>query len=496
MSSSTTPDSIALRFKNISKTYMLYGSQRDQLVWILGLNRLGVSFKTPPKAFSALKDIDLEVPRGHRIGIIGRNGAGKTTLLKLICGNFAPSTGSIEVNGTVQALMSSGLGFHPEYTGRENVLASLQYNGIPYEDYDKELEDILDFCELGEFIDQPFKSYSLGMQARLMFAATTAIKPDILIVDEVLGAGDAYFVAKCKKRVEKLINTGCTMLLVSHSMPQVLELCKEAIWLDKGQIKMKGDSFAVVKAYEEYLHGPACKLKISLSTRHAKDSEPKSGDGKSQATAPQACDSSWSFEKLNFQEPLFVPHAQPPEFPEIPPPTGLKYVTTGGVSQWDSVPGLKFVGFTIVSEKGETSTLCSMRPAKAMFSVTSEHDGDFNCRYAFTVYDHMGRTAINMLSPEDSFHCEKGELHSASLVFNPLQLGPGDYVVSISLHMYSDIAIINSAPRYDLLSRSFTFKVEIPDSLHSLPAQFYHSGEWRFQGACKLPEPQSQPAKP
>ena len=117
-----------------------------------------------------MSDITLEVPRGHRIGIVGRNGAGKTTLLKLICGNFAPTTGEIEVHGTVQALMNIGLGFHPEYTGRENVEASLQYNGLGREEYQHAMEGIIEFCELGDYLDQPFKTYSLGMQARLMFA--------------------------------------------------------------------------------------------------------------------------------------------------------------------------------------------------------------------------------------------------------------------------------------------------------------------------------------
>ncbi len=256
MSSSTTHESLALSLQSVSKIYRLHGSQSDQLIDVLGLERFGFKTKTQTKEFAALSDISLDVPRGHRIGIIGRNGAGKTTLLKLICGNFAPTAGEIKVNGTVQALMSMGLGFHPESTGRENVESSLQYNGLVRDAYRQAMEGIIEFCELGDYLDQPFKTYSLGMQARLMFAAATAIRPDILIVDEVLGAGDAYFVAKSKRRVEKLINSGCTMLLVSHSMQQVLELCDEAIWLDGGRVRMRGEAFLVVKAYEEYVHGP------------------------------------------------------------------------------------------------------------------------------------------------------------------------------------------------------------------------------------------------
>jgi len=497
MSSSTTPEKTALRFEHISKTYMLYGSQRDQLMWILGLTRLGMRFHAEPKAFNALKDVSFEVPKGHRVGIVGRNGAGKTTLLKLICGNFAPSSGRLEVNGTVQALMTSGLGFHPEYTGRENVVSSLQYNGIPYEEYDEVVKEILDFCELGEFIDQPFKSYSLGMQARLMFAAASAIRPDILIVDEVLGAGDAYFVAKCKKRVEKLISCGCTMLLVSHSMPQVLELCKESIWLDKGQIRMRGDSFSVVKEYESFLHGPVARIFMGGSQPLESGKEPQAPSEPEPAVAPvneasalqEEASSCSGVERsavrdgVLFQEPFFVPHGRDPELPLVPPPSELKCIASGGVSRWDSTPGLKIRGFSIVSEKGETDKLISMRPAKMLLSIVAESEGFFDCRYAITIYDHMGRTIVNILSPKDSFPCAKGELHSVSVAFNPLQLGPDEYIASVSLHMYEDLSILNSTPRYDLLSRSFKFKVELPDSFQVASALFFHSTEWKFRGS-------------
>src|SRR5579883_2709427 len=150
MSSSTTSEPLAIRLQNVSKIYKLYGSQNDQLIDVLKLQRFGLKTKTPSKEFSALHDISLNVPRGHRIGIIGANGAGKSTLLKLICGNFAPTSGELEVNGTVQALMSMGLGFHPDYTGRENVESSLQYNGLPPDKYQAAMKEVAEFCELGD----------------------------------------------------------------------------------------------------------------------------------------------------------------------------------------------------------------------------------------------------------------------------------------------------------------------------------------------------------
>lgn len=477
MSSSTMREPLAIRLQNVSKIYKLHGSQSDQLIDVLGLQRFGIKTKTPSKEFAALSDVSLDVPRGHRIGIVGRNGAGKTTLLKLICGNFAPTSGEVEVNGTVQALMNIGLGFHPEYTGRENVEASLQYNGLARDEYEKAMEGIVEFCELGDFLDQPFKTYSLGMQARLMFAAATAIRPDILIVDEVLGAGDAYFVAKSKSRVEKLVSSGCTMLLVSHSMQQVLELCDEAIWLDKGAIRMRGESFAVVKAYEEFLHGPIADMQ-----QHEAQSAGAMKAEQLRSLLSERGDSSQlgGDRTFHIQEPTFLPHAKPLVLSDLPPPSSFDFVAPGGLSRWDSVPGVKFCGFTIQSERGLSNKLVSMRPARFSMTLLAEVDSQFECRYAVAVYNHLGQCVLDVVSPSDAFACHTGETHAFELIFNPMQLGPGEYIVSISAHEYAPLELFNSTPRYDLISRSFTFTVELPETLRSIEAQFYHSAEWRF----------------
>lgn len=485
MSSSTMREPLAIRLQNVSKIYKLHGSQSDQLIDVLGLQRFGIKTKTPFKEFSALSDISLEVPRGHRIGIVGRNGAGKTTLLKLICGNFAPTSGKVEVNGTVQALMNIGLGFHPEYTGRENVEASLQYNGLALEDYHKAMEGIIEFCELGDFLDQPFKTYSLGMQARLMFASATAIKPDILIVDEVLGAGDAYFVAKSKLRVEKLVNSGCTMLLVSHSMQQVLELCDEVIWLDQGHIRMQGEAMLVVKAYEEYLHGsierkigasplepvPDPEVPLVVTARGIPEELSASVHQRAMST------------QLRLQEPEFHPHRNIVDLPVLLASPGFRFVGPGGLSRWDSVPGLKIVGFTCVTERGETNKCVAMRPMKFVFWLEPDALADFSCRYALAIYSYAGKCLIDVLSPADHFNLPPGRQRTIEMVFNPLQLGVGEYIVSLSAHQYGPIPLFNSTPRYDLLNRSFVFTVELPSSLSTIQPEFYHSAEWNFREA-------------
>lgn len=484
MSFSITHRPYAIDMQGVSKVYKLYGSQRDQLIDVLRLQHIGFKIKNPLKEFIALNNISLTVPKGHRIGIVGRNGAGKTTLLKLICGNFTPTQGSVEINGTVQALMSTGLGFHPEYTGRENVEATLQYNGLSKDEYREAIEDIIDFCELDDFLDQPFKTYSLGMQARLMFAASTAIKPDILIVDEVLGAGDAYFVAKSKRRVEKLISSGCSMLLVSHSMQQVLELCDEAIWLDQGRIRMQGESFLVVKSYEQYLHGPISTIQISTPTTPFIDPPPQPETQKAQqfsALINQSFRRSDLQTDALLQEPRFCPHETTQVLTKpLHRPTSLNFIAQGGISRWESDSGLKIIGFIIVTECGVTNHLLSMQPAKFVINTKAEFEGNFECRYGITIYDHLGSCVTKIMSPIDSFSLPKSGTHCVEMLLNPNQLGPGEYILSVSIHKNSAIEQLNSAGRFDLLSRSFTFSVEIPESITVLTAAFFHSAEWIF----------------
>jgi len=489
MSSLTTPEPLAISLKGVSKVYRLHGSQGDQLIDVLGLQKFGLNPKTPPKEFAALSNISIEVPRGHRIGIVGRNGAGKTTLLKLICGNFSPSEGEIEVNGQVQALMSVGLGFHPEYTGRENVAAALQYNGLNRSEYEEAIKGIIEFCELGDFLDQPFKTYSLGMQARLMFAAATAIKPDILIVDEVLGAGDAYFVAKSKARVERMIEAGCTMLLVSHSMQQVLELCDEAIWLENGAIKMRGESLLVVKAYEESLHGQM-KALVDLEI----DDESSNGvlydtnEGKSLGSHSDRNVSAKYSERypapagLNLQIPSFLPHHLNPLFPpfEINEVKKLRHVARGGISRWDSEVGIKVTGFAIQTERGFENKLRTLRPAKFVLHLSAEISANFACSYGIIFNDSMGAISARIWSPSDTFEIKEGENRVVEMVLNPVQLGPGEYTIGICVIQTTPIELVNTAKRYDLLGRSFSCTVEMDETLSSTSANFIHTAEWNF----------------
>ena len=479
-------DKFAIHIEQLSKTYRLHGSQADQLIDVLNLQRFGLRTHSKVQEFPALTDVNLKVERGQRIGIVGRNGAGKSTLLKLICGNVTPTSGTIDVNGTVQALLSMGLGFHPDYTGRENVKSSLQYNGLSTKQYKEAIEGIVDFCELNEFFDQPVKTYSSGMQARLMFAAATAVNPDILIVDEVLGAGDAYFIAKSKRRVESLIGNGCTMLLVSHSMQQILELCDQAIWMDQGTVRMRGDSFEVVKAYEEYLHGPIQTLLLPEVGEATASDAPAGNNGESAddpAATPAPAVKRPDITRIEdrLQEPRFLPHAADPDLPDVETPHEHKFQARGGLSRWDSEIGLKIVGSTFVTPKGESNEWVTTQPVKCIFTLVGEKEGFFDTRFAFCMYDHLGKCILDIVSGRHTFTTKKGQLHRVELIMNPLQLGPGEYTISISAHDYKALALFNSTRRYDLLSRSLSAQVDLPDTLKVIESGYYHTGEWTVE---------------
>lgn len=199
--------------------------------------------------FRALADIDLNIARGEKVALIGRNGAGKSTLLRLIAGQMRADTGQIRVNGQVQALMTLGTGFHPDFSGLENIRSALAYQGIVPARVNACIDEIADFTELDGFLERPVKEYSAGMYARLAFAVATTITPEVLIIDEILGAGDAYFLGKCIQRMKALTSQGATILFVSHDISSVQMLCDRGIWLEGGRIRQDGPLLPVSKAY-------------------------------------------------------------------------------------------------------------------------------------------------------------------------------------------------------------------------------------------------------
>jgi len=240
---------LAIKVEGLGKKYLLFRTPGEKIFHVLGLNKILFWRELQYKEFWALREINLSVKKGERLGIIGRNGAGKSTLLKIITGNITPTEGRLNVNGKIQALMELGTGFHPEFTGRENIRASLAYQNINSNDIAQLEDEIIDFAELEDFIDNPVKTYSAGMYARLAFSTATVIQPDILIIDEILGAGDAYFTGKCVEKMKKLTSSGATVLFVSHDLASIQMLCERVVWIDRGRIRASGDPLQITKEY-------------------------------------------------------------------------------------------------------------------------------------------------------------------------------------------------------------------------------------------------------
>jgi lipopolysaccharide transport system ATP-binding protein len=238
---------VAISVKNLGKTYRIFGHPGDRIKQALTLGQMPYHQK-----FAALQDVSFDIKKGETVGIIGRNGSGKSTLLQLICGILKPSSGSVQVKGRISALLELGAGFNPEFTGRENVYFQGAVMGRTTAQMDQCFEDIVSFADIGEFIDQPVRTYSSGMFVRLAFAAAIHVEPDILVVDEALAVGDMAFQRKCFERLGQMLSDKQRIvILVSHDLRQVERFCSRAIFLEKGRVIADGPSFGVCQHYSE-----------------------------------------------------------------------------------------------------------------------------------------------------------------------------------------------------------------------------------------------------
>ncbi len=229
----------------ISKKYRIFPSRQAHLKEILSFGRIKRSHD-----FWALEDINLDVAPGTTLGILGRNGAGKTTLLRIISGIVVPTTGTVEVNGRLAALFGTGAGFNPEFTGRDNAMLNGLLLGIDRKEMLERFDEIEAFADIGEFIDQPVKTYSSGMRSRLGFAVAVNVDPDILVIDETLSAGDAVFKQMAFQKMRELLSSGTTILFVSHSLGMVRSFCNRAVLLHKGKMISSGDVSETLERYE------------------------------------------------------------------------------------------------------------------------------------------------------------------------------------------------------------------------------------------------------
>lgn len=238
---------VVIDIRDLTKVYKLYKNPQARTLDILGLLKNKESYTLN----HALDKVNLKIHGGERVGVIGRNGAGKSTLLKIISGTIKPTGGTVTVKSKARAILQIGTGFHPDFTGRQNIIAYLSQLGLSQKAITAFMEDIIEFAEIEDYVDQPLKTYSTGMAARLMFSTTTAVAPELLILDEILSVGDAYFTQKSMDRIEKLCKReNSTLLLVSHDIYSTSQICERLIWIDKGQVLIDGDPNTVTKHYE------------------------------------------------------------------------------------------------------------------------------------------------------------------------------------------------------------------------------------------------------
>lgn len=249
---------IVIKVRNLSKSYQIYAQPADRLKQSLMRGK-----KQYYREFNALSDVSFDVKRGETVGIIGKNGSGKSTLLQMICGTGSPTSGSVEVSGRIAALLELGAGFNPEFSGRENVFLNAAILGLTDDEIAEKYQAIVDFSEIGDFIDQPVKTYSSGMYVRLAFATAISVDPDILVVDEALSVGDLNFRNKCMRRIQQLRDNGVTVFFVSHDLGTVQTICDRAIWLKDGRVEQTGDSVTVCQDFHAHMNESSEKHEVS-----------------------------------------------------------------------------------------------------------------------------------------------------------------------------------------------------------------------------------------
>lgn len=251
-------DEVVVHIEGLSKRYEIYTSPVDRLKQFI-YPKFCTAFRIPMRAeyfreFWALKDISFQIKKGETVGIIGRNGSGKSTLLQIICGTLTPTGGFMQTKGRIAALLELGSGFNPEFTGRENVYLNASILGLSRREIDEKFHQIEQFAGIGDFIDQPVKTYSSGMYVRLAFAVSVNVQPDILIIDEALAVGDLAFQAKCMNHLKKLMDEGVTIVFVSHDVASVRNLCGKILWLDHGIQMEYGYPESIIGKYIEKVH--------------------------------------------------------------------------------------------------------------------------------------------------------------------------------------------------------------------------------------------------
>lgn len=384
----------ALRVRDLSKRFSIYASPKDML-------KEFITGREQHRDFWALKDLSFEMPRGTVVGIMGRNGAGKSTLLRILAGTLDKTSGSVEVNGKISAILELGSGFNPEYTGRKNIINGGLCLGMSLEEVRAKMDSIIEFSELKNFIDQPFKTYSSGMQARLTFATAVSVDPQLLIVDEALGVGDAKFQRKCMARIQRMRDNGATILFVSHSDAAVMTFCDKALLLEHGELLMEDTPKRVSQRYYDLLYA---------------DSE-----GSEDLPPVEAADVAKDAEDTSVHDlpPHIAPYALPP-----------------GASRSGKRDKLEIIDLAILDEQGKKVRRLESGEKYTLHAQIYFHEDvpeDLVLSYGYLIANPEGRTVFAVDSNAQGLKlpaARKGEIMRADLGIT-LWLANGDYSVSI-----------------------------------------------------------------
>ena len=419
---------IAIQVEGVSKRYPLFAHPWHAVRYLASLIWRGsvpASLSTG-HGFQALSNIGFNVGKGERVGLVGRNGAGKSTILKLLAGNFPPTTGQLVINGSVYSLFPGAVSFSFEQSVEENARQYLSYLGLPPKELQARIDEIREFTELGEYFYQPTKNLSLGMRVRAEFAVATAQSADVIIIDEVLGAGDIYWSEKIARRMEKMCASGTTLLLVSHSLSQVNRYCERAVWIERGEVVMDGLAFEVTKRYEGFLE------RLSWQTD---DIEDKSLEIKN-ATV------------------------------EI----GNEVLSESGqtVMRWPGIGNVKVIGVWINCKANSYVVLDGPNsPLKIRLALSAVLAGEYCLRYIFSFWNETGKLVAVVENMSDKINVTADQIHEVNVEINAISLCPGRY------HMRITVSDARSAQettnelfvRQDVIDKAFI--VEVATSLPS-----------------------------
>lgn len=457
---------LALLFRNVRKSYRIYSNTNEAVVDRLGLYSLRFWRPRPQfPEFEALHGINLVVKRGERVGIIGRNGAGKSTLLKLVTQNFGPTEGDVVVNGSVQAIMRAGLGFHSEFTGRENVRSSLLYSGLGGAAIDAAMAEIERFVELGEFFDRPVGIYSQGMIARLQFTTATAVRPDIVIIDEVMGAGDAYFSTKCAERMRKLTESGATLLIVSHALEQISEFCDRVIWLESGAIVSDGAPADVIARYQKAIDQRVSQQEDGDAPAVVAEAPPKPTE--------DLASRSYLTQTILAQEVVEADR----EYETID-----TLANDGTAYRWGPATRLKIVNLQSKDGYRNTAVAAVGEAFELDISVECLTAGRNRLKYVVIIYAVDGTRVARLDSPLDEFEAVVGGIRQAAMRL-PLLLGSGEYLLSVGVFDANSGSEISPDNRLDYLSRSF--QLRIMETNDGDPPLLHYAAPWFLGGSVE-----------